>query len=149
MIFSRETGMESSNMESISEESMDSLVEAFIYDDISRRPDALREEAINSPEMEALLERGKFKKNTLVRLNRNDDLERRIGMAAIQMAKEHNDPLYEKLKKNRIKERELLNAIDKKYYRQATKAAKAAQVSFIKQKPKTGYVPATQKSGKL
>ena len=80
MIFSRETGMESSNMESISEESMDSLVEAFIYDDISRRPDALREEAINSPEMEALLERGKFKKNTLVRLNRNDDLERRIEL---------------------------------------------------------------------
>lgn len=151
MIFNKydESVQENVNTDSISEEGMEALIEAFMYDDIARRPDGLREEAIESAEFQSLLETGKFKRKTLVRLNRNDDLERRIGMASIQMAKEKNDPLYEKLKKNRLKERELLNAIDKKYSHQALRVAKAAQVSFIKQKPKTGFIKPEQRTGTL
>lgn len=125
--------------ESISDETIEELTEAFLCDEVMRLPDALYEEFINSDGLEALAEAGKFKKNTLVRLNRQDDLSRRITMAAQQLAKEANDPLFDKLHLNRVKERELLNKINQKYANKAGRAAKIAQRNYVKTKLPLGF----------
>jgi len=86
-----------------------------------------------------MLEKSLIGKKTMIKLSKMDDLERRIGMAAIQLAKEHNDPLYEKLKLNRIKERQLLGAINKRYVNPASKVAKVQQKEHIQNKIPIGY----------
>lgn len=117
---------------SINQESVNELTESFLYDTVSRMDDESRREFIQSEACSVLVEAGKFKKNTIVRLNKTDDLSRRTTMAAIQLAKENNDPLYEKLALNRVKERELLGKINSKYEHKASRLAKIAQTDFIK-----------------
>lgn len=108
------------------------LIEAFCYDDILRMPEDQRKAFIESGEAQALVEKGMIGRKTLVKLSKSDDIERRIGMAAIQMAKEKNDPIYDQLIKNRIKERELLGKINNKYSNQALRVAKASQRDYLK-----------------
>lgn len=110
------------------------LLESMIYDEVSRLPDERRKEFVNSEEAQAMMESGLISRKTLVRLSKKDDLERRIGMAAIQMAKENNDMLYDQLIRNRIKERELLDKINTKYASKASRVAMIGQKEFLKQK---------------
>ena len=81
---------------------------------------------LESNETKAFTEARKMSKNTYVRLNRNDDYTRRAHLASLVLAKKNNDPLWNKLALNRVKERRLREAIFKKY---GTKAAKVAKVS--------------------
>lgn len=108
------------------------LLEQFIYDEVSRMPDAERKAWLESDQCRLLQEKGIFRRNTLVKLSKTDDLDRRIGMAALKIAKDKNDPLFQKLAKNRIKERELLDAINAKYASQAERAAKVSQREWMK-----------------
>lgn len=111
---------------------MEELMESFTFDYVSRLPEQQIKEFVESDYAQTMLEAGKFKKNTLVRLSKTDDLSRRITMAAMQLAKDNNDPLFDKLALNRVKERQLLDAINQKYESKATRVAKVGQMEWVK-----------------
>lgn len=119
---------------SFSDEAERELREAFIYDEIAGLPQALREEFVEGVGQQ-LCEAGIIGRRTLVKLSKLDDLERRIRMASLQLAKAAKDPLYDQLEKNRIKERMLLNKIDVKYSTRASRAAKQGQKQYLKNVP--------------
>lgn len=108
---------------------MDELLEAFFYDDHYSDSDADKRELLEQADV--LLEAKKVSSKTIVRLNKNDDLTRRTGMAALQLAKDNNDSLWKKLVKNRITERKLLAAIKKKYAGRAQIAARQGQRMYV------------------
>lgn len=107
------------------------ITEMLIVDEVSQLSDEKIREFCEDGVGDALVEAGKLKKKTLVRLSKKDDLSRRTKMMALQIAKEKDDPLWHKLAKNRIKERELLSAITNKYGNKAGTLAKKAQNDFI------------------
>lgn len=110
------------------------LLEAYIADELKFAPEEALKEFVNSPEAEAMIEAGIITRKTLVRLSKNDDLSRRTTMAAFQLAKEADDPLWNQLVKNRVRERELIAKITQKYSSRATKAARIGQKSYLKTK---------------
>lgn len=107
----------------------DELLEAFFYDDHYSDSDEEKQELLESSDV--LLEAKKISRRTIVRLNKNDDLTRRTGMAALQLAKDNNDNLWQKLVKNRIMERKLLAAIKKKYANKAQLVARKTQREYV------------------
>lgn len=112
---------------------IDALTESYLISDLSRMNEAhLAEFTAPGGVGESLVEAGKMAKKTLVRLSKIDDLERRTTMAAMRIAMEKKDPLFDKLAKNRVKEKELLSAIKAKYGHLASKNAKIAQAKYIK-----------------
>ena len=118
-------------------ENVDELLEAFIAYELSQLTEAQFKAFTESEECQAMLEKRLVGRNTLVRLSKNDDLTRRTKMAAFQIAKEKDDPLWQKLVKNRIKERQLIAAIVKKYGMKGQRAAKVGQRQYL-----TGKLPA-------
>jgi len=108
------------------------LVEYFMYDELSHLPDDKKQEFLASEHCAAMLEAGTFRKKTLVKLSKNDDLSRRMKMAAFQLAKEKNDPLWDLLVKNRIKERDLIGKISNKYASASARDAKLGQRDYLK-----------------
>ena len=107
----------------------DELLEAFFYDDHYSDSDEEKQELLESSDV--LLEAKKISRRTIVRVNKNDDLTRRTGMAALQLAKDNNDNLWQKLVKNRIMERKLLAAIKKKYANKAQLVARKTQRDYV------------------
>lgn len=108
------------------------IMEAYIVDEVSKLSDSKIQEFCEEGGVgEQLVHEGKLRRNTLVRLSKKDDLERRSSMMNIQLAKEANDPLWRKLQINRQKKRELIAAIDKKYGNKGTRLAKKAQNDFL------------------
>jgi len=124
---------------SLSEEGWKELNESYYCNELCHLTQGRIEQFLESTECQLMLEKSLIGKKTMIKLSKMDDLERRIGMAAIQLAKEHNDPLYEKLKLNRIKERQLLGAINKRYVNPASKVAKVQQKEHIQNKIPIGY----------
>lgn len=118
-------------------ENVDELLEAYVAYELAMLTPEQFKAFTESEECQAMLEKRLVGRNTLVRLSKNDDLTRRTKMAAFQVAKEKNDPLWEKLVKNRIKERQLIGAIVKKYGTKAQRAAKVGQRQYL-----TGKLPA-------
>jgi hypothetical protein len=108
---------------------MDELLEAFYYDDHYSDSDYEKQQLLETPD--PLLEAKKISRRTIVKLNKNDDLTRRTGMAALQLAKDNNDVLWQKLVKNRIMERKLLAAIKKKYANKAKVVATKGQRAYV------------------
>lgn len=97
-----------------------------------------------SAEVQELLEARKLVKKTYVRLNKNDDLQRRSHLACLVLAKAHKDPLWNKLAHNRIIERKLRNAIYKKYENRAKAVARKSQQIHIKNSRKLPALPKVQ-----
>ncbi len=97
-----------------------------------------------SAEVQALVEARKLSKKTYVRLNKNDDLQRRSNLACLVLAKNHKDPLWAKLAKNRIMERKLRNAIYAKYKNKAALIARKSQVQHVKAMRKLPALPKIQ-----
>lgn len=118
----------------------DELIENYIYDELSRLPDNKRKEFLESAQCVAMQEAGKFRKKTIVRLSKKDDLTRRETMAAMQLAKDNDDILWTKLVKNRVREKELIRAIKNKYSSKSARLAMYGQKEFIKQKVPTGFM---------
>ena len=115
-----------SNMQSLDEmfSDIDAVMEAFIVSEVSQLPqDKIDEFCAPGGVGEQLVQEGKLHRKTLVRLNKKDDFSRRQRLNDLQLAKEANDPLWKALVKNRIKERQLLSKIHKKY------ASKSAQIT--------------------
>lgn len=109
------------------------LEEAIVYAELSRRlDDDTREAFLASNECKELEEAGLVSKRTLIRLSKADDVRRRRKMAAFQIAKEKNDPLWKALVKNRVRERALIKGIMSKYHSTAERNAKVAQRAYLK-----------------
>ena len=81
---------------------------------------------------ETLVAEGKLSKKTIVRLSKKDDLSKRKKMIALNLAKQNNDPLWDKLALNRVKERELISKIMTKYGNKSEKLAVKSQKDFLK-----------------
>ena len=111
---------------------MDQMTEAMILAELASFNEEQLNAFLESDLCQTLVEAGKMRKKTIVRLGAKDDLSRRETIAAMELARQHNDPLFEKLRINRIKERELLGKIRAKYGTKATKIAKANQKDYIK-----------------
>lgn len=114
---------------------VDATCEAALYEDLQMMTEEQRNMFLNSDEYHALQEAGltsAIGKNTIVKLNKTDDLERRIGQASLNIAREKNDALWIKLMKNRRQEKKLLHAIKKKYGSPAERVAKKAQKQYVK-----------------
>ena len=116
----------------LDQETYDAIFEQYLIDEVSQFTDEEREQFLESELCDSLLEAGKMRKNTIVFLSGKDDLARRTKMGAITMAKQHKDPLFEKLRVNRVKERQLLSQIMKKYGHKSSKMAKKSQKDWIR-----------------
>lgn len=108
------------------------VMELFILDEVSHLSDEQIQEFCKPGGVgEQLVQEGKFKRNTLVKLSKKDDLSRRETMLAMQMAKDANDTLWKKYIINRQRSNQLKAAMKKKYANKAARAAKVAQNEFI------------------
>ena len=111
---------------------IEAFQEAVMISELASMPYAERQ-AIFESESYALLEKhGLIGKKTRVQLSKEDDLDRRETMAAFQLAKENNDTLWDLLSMNRVKERDLISKIRKKYGAKAKRAAVIGQRDYIK-----------------
>ena len=113
---------------------MNNLVEAFLIDELTHNYNAetIKEFCAPGGVGDALVEAKVLGKRTLVRLSKKDDLDRRTTIAAFQMAKEKNDPLWNKLVQIQAKKKELTAQIKKKYSAKSHKAAVVGQKEYIK-----------------
>lgn len=116
--------------------SQNALVEAYIIDHIARNwSDDERIAFVESEECSILVETGTLCEASVVYLSKIDDLTRRTQMAAIALAKEAGDPMYERYKKHRDLWQEDLLKMSQKYAMSSAKVAKTAQKAFIKENP--------------
>ena len=121
------------------------LLEAMIYAEASKLPQDERIAFAESEEAQLLVEKSVLNKKTLVRSSKNDDLARRVKMAAFQIAKQKKDPLWTKLVKNRVIERALIKKIVQKYNNQAVRVARKSQVEYIKAAKTSKHLPTPKK----
>lgn len=113
---------------------MDTLIESYIVDDLIHNYDAdtIKEFCAPGGVGEALVEAKVLGKRTLVRLSKKDDLDRRQTIAAFQMAREKNDPLWNKLVQYQAKRKEIIAQIKNKYASKSQRAAIQGQKEYIK-----------------
>ena len=112
------------------------LMEAFVVDTVSRMNDADRQAFLESDSFKQMCEAGLINESrSIMRLNREDDLTRRIRVAAIEKAHQSGDQLWDRLRRNRIVEKDLLNKIYKKYSMQVKRDAIASQKKLVKINP--------------
>lgn len=113
---------------------MNALVEAYLVDDLTHNysQETIKEFCAPGGIGEALEEAKVLGKRTLVRLSKKDDLDRRQTIAALQMAKEANDPLYNKLIKVQAQRKQYLAQIKAKYSAKSQRAAVQGQKEYIK-----------------
>ena len=136
-----------SNFEDHMEETCntDELMEAFIIDEISHLPDSLIQEFCEPGGVgDQLVMEGKLRsKNTIVRMAKKDDYERRVTMACMQIAKDNKDPEWKKLVTWQQKKNASKAKIIRKWRSKAERIAKKSQQAFLKGGPKgTGVLPA-------
>lgn len=112
------------------------LIEAYFIDEIVRMDDEERQAFFNSDAFQALYEAGVINNRpvvgAVVATTEKTDFTRRTVLACMELAKQSGDPLWEALKKNRIKEKKLLKAIKEKYWTRAKVVAKKAVASYKK-----------------
>lgn len=116
----------------ISESTQNSIFEQLLVEECSHFNDEQLKAFIESDLCETLIQEGKMRRNTIVMLSKRDDQSRRNKIIAMNLAKEKKDPLWDQLKKVRIKERSLLGKIMQKYGRTGQKLAKKQQKDWIK-----------------
>ena len=132
-MFLDEEGQSAIDESGVSDEQ--SLLESIFESTVMAMPDEERKNYLESDEVKAALEAGVVGKRTIVRLSKVDDLSRRIKLAALQKAKEDNAAEWAQLKKNRVKERQLLNRIMTKYSTRVRNDAVKAQRALLKVTP--------------
>lgn len=114
----------------------EALLETYLVDLISHMSDEQRKVYYESDEFQNLLEAGVAGRRSIVRMNKQDDLTRRINLASVQMAKEKGDANWDALRRNRIEERRLLDRIYKKYGNKVRRDAIQSQKNLIKLSPR-------------
>jgi len=113
----------------------EAFIEAAIIQQVESMNDPQRKAYLESDEFKALVEAGVVGRRAIVRLNRAADLDRRMHLLCLQVAKENNDADWEALRRNRIKERQLLNKLYKKYGERVRRQATTSQKRLIKISP--------------
>ena len=108
------------------------LLELFLYDDLHRCNEEQIKEFCESDECKALVEAKAFRKPMVIRLSKEADSTRRTKLAAYRLAKEANDPLWDKFKLMTAKRKEIIAKIMKKYGNKGGKQAVKAQKAYIK-----------------
>lgn len=111
------------------------LQECMLIDQMERMSDEEYKAYTESDEFKNLLEAGITGRRSIVKMNRQDDLSRRINLAAIQMAREKGDADWEALRRNRVQERRLLDRIYKKYSMRVRRDAIQSQKRLVKLSP--------------
>ena len=111
---------------------MDSVMEAYFYDDLSRMSDTALKNFMESERCKALQEKTAFAKPTLMRLDKDADRLRRIRLMCYTLAKNAKDPNWIKCQKYRALWKKYRAAIFKKYGNSATRLATIAQKNYIK-----------------
>lgn len=114
----------------------EALIETYLVDLISQMSDEQRKVYFESDEFQNLLEAGVAGRRSIVRMNKQDDLTRRINLASVQMAKEKGDADWERLRRNRVEERRLLDRIYQKYSNKVRKDAVQSQKNLVKLSPR-------------
>lgn len=111
---------------------MDAYNETCLFMELASLPYEDRKAIVESEEAAVLEAKGLIGRKTLIRLNKNDDVNRRTSAAAYQMAKDNNDPLWKKLMFHMSKKNEYKQKILKKYNSKATRIAKKSQKDFMR-----------------
>ena len=111
---------------------MDAYTETCLFMDLLSLPDEQRKAIAESEEAAILEHKGLIGRKTFIRLNKQDDLGRRTSAAAYQMAKDANDPLWNKLVFHMGKKNEFKQKILKKYSQKAARVAKKSQKNYLK-----------------
>ena len=114
---------------------MDTLVEAFLIDDLTHNygEDAIHEFCAPGGAADALLEAKVLSnKRTIVRLDKTADLTRREMITALAMAKAQNAPEYAKLVKVQLLRKQLKAKIFSKFGARAKKIALKGQKEYMK-----------------
>jgi len=113
----------------------DALLENMLIDQMNRMTDEEFQAYIESADFQNLVEAGVLGRRSVVKMTRKDDLNRRIHLASIQMAREQGDADWEALRKNRVNERRLLKKIYTKYSNRVRRDAMQSQKRLIKLTP--------------
>ena len=114
---------------------MDSLVEAFLIDDLTHNygEETIKEFCAPGGVGDALLEAKVLSnKRTMVRLSKESDLKRREVITAIHLARAKHDPLYNKLVKYKMLSKQTRQKIMAKYGSKASRVAVKGQKEYIK-----------------
>lgn len=111
---------------------MNSIMEVFMVDECSHFTDEERTVFVESHLADTLVNEAKMRKRTIHRIGQMDDLKRRTALAAIEMGKAHNDPLYKKYRVAKRKSKVLLKQLIQKYQSRAGRAAKLYQKDYIR-----------------
>ena len=114
----------------------EALLETYLVDLIGQMSDEQRKVYYESDEFQNLLEAGVAGRRSIVRMNKQDDLTRRINLASVQMAKEKGDADWDALRRNRINERRLLDRIYQKYSSKVRRDAIQSQKNLVKLSPR-------------
>lgn len=122
------------------------LLEMFVVDDVIRGDKAQIKTFCESEMAKVLQEKNVLKKPTMMRLSKEDDEKRRIKIAAYNLAKAANDPLWVKFKKYSALRRECSNKIVTKYGAKAERQAKIAQKEYIKMASRSSSAAAADKA---
>lgn len=112
--------------------SSDRMLEMFIVDDVIRGTQEQIKEFCESEEAKVLVEANVLRKPTMMRLSKADDEKRRTKIAAYELAREANDPLWTKLVKHQKMKKMYAEKILNKYGTKAEKVAKTTQKKYIK-----------------
>ena len=108
------------------------VVESFIVDEVCKMNDEDVKAWCESEECQALIEANVLRKGTAVRLGKADDFKRREKIAAYALARQANDPLYQKLLRSRAAWKMYSNKIMAKYGTKANRLAKKGQAAYMK-----------------
>lgn len=111
---------------------MDAFIETCLFMELMELPEEERKAIAESEEAAVLEAKGMIGRKTFIRLSKADDVERRTSVAAYQMAKDANDPLWSKLVLFTNKKKEFKNKILKKYGHKAQRIAKQSQKDYLK-----------------
>lgn len=133
----------------IEQSSVELMLEA-----ISNLNDREFREFLSSEECDILVESGKFTKNTIISLNKEDELKKRISSIAINMERQKNSALYQKYEKARRIMLQVKQEIIDKNISKASKAANKQLKMFTKsvnldRVPLTARTLDNKKKGKL
>lgn len=125
------------------------LLACYVIDEVSRMSDEERAAFLESEQCEMLVTEGIIGKKTIIKLSKEDELFRRKKVAALQIAKDKNDKLYDLVLKYRSKEKEAFAMIMKKYGMTAERVAKQSQKEYLKKIPIGSKMTLSQNKNKL
>ena len=125
----------------ITESSMDELLEMFAYDDILHMGDEAKHNLLETAEgketRDLLCEKGLINKTAIVKLTKTSDMDRREIISAYQLARDSNDPLWKKFLKGQQMKMDAREGILRKYHSKAAIMARTGQRAYLKKNPMT------------